>query len=177
MNKKTTLKSTYAALCLALALVLPFLTGQIPQIGKALAPMHIAVFLCGFICGWPYGLLVGLIAPVLRSALFSMPVMFPDAVAMAFELASYGFLSGILYKHLPKRNYNIYISLLGAMIGGRLVWGIVRYILAGLSESAFPFSAFWAGAFAKAIPGIIVQILVIPVLIIALKKAKIILNE
>lgn len=41
----------YAGAALALCLVLPFLTGQIPQIGSALCPMHIPVLLAGFLCG------------------------------------------------------------------------------------------------------------------------------
>ena len=93
---------TYAALCLALAIVLPFLTGQIPEIGSALCPMHIPVLLCGFLCGWPWGLAVGFVAPLLRSVLFGMPPMFPGAVAMAFELAVYGGVSGFLYRKFPK---------------------------------------------------------------------------
>ena len=87
---------TYAALYLAIAMVLPFITGQIPDIGKALSPMHIPVLLCGFMCGWPWGLVVGFIAPLMRSVLFGMPALFPDAVSMAFELAVYGGLSGFL---------------------------------------------------------------------------------
>ncbi|MBE7024937.1 MAG: ECF transporter S component [Ruminococcaceae bacterium] len=177
MNKKNALSITYAALCLALALVLPFLTGQIPQIGKALAPMHIAVFLCGFVCGWPYGLLVGFIAPLLRSAIFGFPIMFPEAVSMAFELATYGLISGLLYKVFPKKTQYIYLSLLTAMACGRLIWGAVRYCLAGLTGSGFPFSAFWAGAVANAVPGIILHILLLPLLVVALKKANVILNQ
>lgn len=177
MNKRNTLTITYSALCLALALALPFLTGQIPQIGKALGPMHIAVFLCGFVCGWPWGLAVGFIAPLLRSAIFGFPIMFPEATSMAFELAAYGFLSGLLYKKLPKKPIYIYVALLISMVSGRLVWGLVRYSLAGISKTAFPFSAFWAGAVANAIPGIILHIALIPLLVLALKKAKVILNE
>ena len=89
MNKNIQ-KLTYSALYLAIALVLPFLTGQIPQIGSMLCPMHIPALLCGFVCGWGWGLAVGFIAPLLRSVLFGMPDMFPTAVSMAFELAVYG---------------------------------------------------------------------------------------
>ena len=136
----------YAALCLALCLYLPFLTGQIPQIGKALSPMHIPVLLCGFLCGWPYALAVGFIAPLLRSALFGMPTMFPAAVAMAFELAAYGAVAGLLYRVLPKRTGCIYVALIAAMVAGRLVWGAARYLLAGLAHSAFTPALFLAGA-------------------------------
>ncbi len=111
----------YSGLFLALCLLLPFLTGQIPQFGNMLLPMHLPVLLCGFICGWPYGLAVGFISPLLRSMLFGMPPMFPTAVAMAFELAVYGLLSGLFYKIFPE-NVFIYVSLLLAMVGGRLIW-------------------------------------------------------
>ena len=161
---------TQAALCLALALVLPFITGQIPRIGQALSPMHVPVFLCGYLCGWPWGLAVGFMAPLLRSVLFSMPVFFPNACAMALELAAYGFLSGLLYGLLPKKNVFIYVSLLISMIGGRLVWGAARYVFAIAQGSAFTMSAFIAGAVTNAIPGIILHIIIIPLIVIALKK-------
>lgn len=145
-------KLTYSALYLAIALVLPFITGQIPEIGAMLSPMHIPVLLCGFVCGWQWGMAVGLIAPILRSALFSMPAMYPTAIAMTFELAAYGALSGVLYKLLPRKTWSIYASLILAMIGGRVVWGAARYLLAGLSGSEFPLSAFFAGTILNAIP-------------------------
>ena len=167
----------YAALYLAIALVLPFVTGQIPEIGAMLSPMHIPVLLCGFVCGWPWGLAVGLIAPLLRCLLFGMPTLYPTAIAMTFELAVYGAASGILYKLLPKKVWNIYVSLLAAMILGRIVWGAARYVLAGLSGSEFPLSMFFAGAVLNAIPGIILHIVLIPVLVLMLKKAGLTLNE
>lgn len=167
----------YAALYLAIALVLPFVTGQIPEIGAMLSPMHIPVLLCGFVCGWPWGLAVGLIAPLLRCLLFGMPTLYPTAIAMTFELAVYGAVSGILYKLLPKKVWNIYVSLLAAMILGRIVWGAARYVLAGLSGSEFPLSMFFAGAVLNAIPGIILHIVLIPVLVLMLKKAGLTLNE
>lgn len=175
MNEKNR-KLTYAALYLAIALVLPFITGQIPEIGAMLSPMHIPVLLCGFVCGWQWGMVVGLIAPLLRSALFGMPTLYPTAIAMTFELAAYGALSGILYRLLPRKTWSIYVSLILAMIGGRLVWGAARYALAGLSGSEFPLSAFFAGAVLNAIPGIILHIVLIPVLVIVLEKARLTLR-
>ena len=163
-------KMILAALFLALAYVLPFLTGQIPEIGSMLCPMHIPVLLCGFICGWPWGLAVGFVAPLLRSVTLGMPMIFPQAVCMAFELATYGAVSGFLYSKLPHKKSSIYVSLLTAMVAGRLVWGIARFLCAGLDVTAFGLSAFWAGAITTAIPGIIVQILLIPVIVMALEK-------
>ena len=113
-------KLTYSALYLAIALVLPFLTGQIPEIGSMLCPMHIPALLCGFVCGWPWGLAVGFVSPLLRSLLFGMPTAY-TAVAMAFELAAYGAVSGILYRIFPRRNWSVYVTLIAAMIVGRLV--------------------------------------------------------
>ena len=163
-------KLILAALFLAMALVLPFLTGQIPEFGAMLCPMHIPALLCGFFCGWPWGLMVGIVAPVLRSVTFSMPPMFPVAICMAFELATYGAVAGVLYQKLPKKKSSIYWALLIAMVAGRLVWGAAQFIFLGLSGSSFGLSAFWAGAVTSAIPGIIVQILLIPLLVMALEK-------
>ncbi len=174
---KQTKKLCYAAVCLALAMVLPFLTGQIPQIGQMLSPMHIPVFLCGFLCGWPWGIAVGFIAPILRSAMFGMPAFYPGACAMAFELATYGFVSGMLYKRLPDRTWSVYAALIAAMICGRIVWGLARYVFAGLSGSSFPMSAFIAGAVTNAIPGIILHIVLVPIIIIAMKRARLVLND
>jgi len=167
----------YAALFLALALVLPLLTAQIPSIGAALSPMHIPVLLCGFLCGWPWGLAVGAVAPLLRSVIFGMPPMFPTAVAMAFELAVYGAASGWLYRVFPRVKGRIYIVLIIAMIAGRVVWGTVRLVLAGLSGSAFTWAAFLAGAVTNAIPGIILHIVLIPIIVMAMERAGLSLNK
>ena len=177
MTSLQTRKLTYAALFLALALVLPFLTAQIPEIGSMLSPMHIPVLLCGFLCGWPWGLAVGFIAPLLRSVLFGMPAMFPGAAAMAFELATYGAVSGLLYRMLPRKKWSIYATLITAMIVGRVVWGIARWILAGLSGKGFTWAMFLAGGFTNAVPGIILHIVLIPVLVMVLDRAGLSLNR
>lgn len=160
-----------SAICLALCLVLPFLTGQIPQIGSALSPMHIPVLLCGFLCGPVYAGVVGAVAPLLRFALFGMPPLFPTGVAMCFELAAYGLIAGALYRRLPASRASIYAALIVAMLGGRVVWGVVRVLLSGVSGSAFTWAAFMSGAFFNAVPGIIVHILLIPVIVMALERA------
>ena len=159
-----------AALFLARAYVMPFLTGQIPEIGSMLCPMHLPVLLCGFVCGWPWGLIVGLVAPILRSLTLGMPPLFPTAVCMAFELAAYGAVAGVMHKLLPKKKPFIYCSLITAMIVGRLVWGAMMYVCMGMRGGSFTMAAFLSGAIINAIPGIIVQIILIPILVMVLDR-------
>ncbi|KAF5036155.1 ECF transporter, substrate-specific component [anaerobic digester metagenome] len=167
-----TQKMVLSAFFLALALALPFLTGHIPQIGNMLSPMHAPVLLCGFICGWPSGLAVGFIAPLLRFMLFGMPPIFPTGVAMAFELAAYGAVSGLIFSRVKHNISMVYITLVSAMIAGRLVWGTVRFILAKLFGMDFSFSMFLSGAFITALPGILCQLILIPVIISAVQRQK-----
>ena len=127
-----------AALFLALAFVLPLLTGQVPKVGNMLCPMHFPVLLCGFVLGGPWGLAVGFAAPLLRSVLFGMPPMFPVAISMAFELATYGLVSGLLWRRAKHTLPALYAVLLTAMVSGRIVWGIVRFVLAGLTGGSSP---------------------------------------
>ena len=162
-----------AALFLALAFVLPMITGHIPQIGAMLCPMHFPILLAGFVLGGPWGLAVGFIAPLLRSVIFGMPPLFPTAVSMAFELATYGFVSGVVYRKVKHTLPMTYVTLLTAMVAGRIVWGVVRFILAGLTGSSFPFSAFLSGALLTALPGIIAQLILIPLIITALQKNRV----
>lgn len=168
---------TYAALYLAIAQALPFITGQIPEIGAMLCPMHIPALLCGFMCGWPWGLAVGFIAPLLRGVLFGMPVLFPTAVAMAFELSVYGGMVGWLYHVLPRKKWMIYAVLVLAMVAGRLVWGAVHLILAGLTGSEFTIALFLAGAVTNALPGIVLQLVLIPPLVMAMDRAGLSMNQ
>ena len=175
MNTKTKSPArdlVLAALFLALAFVLPMITGHVPQIGNMLCPMHFPVLLAGFVLGGPWGLALGFIAPLLRSLLFGMPPMFPIAISMAFEMAAYGAVSGWMYRKVPHTLPMTYATLVTAMVAGRLVWGAVRFVLAGLTGSSFPFSAFLSGALLPAIPGIIAQLILIPLIVTALKKAK-----
>ena len=176
MNKQHIKKLTYSAICLALCLVLPFLTGQIPQIGSALCPMHLPVLLAGFLCGPWWAAAVGLIAPLLRHAIFAMPPLL-TAIAMSFELLTYGLITGICYRLLPRKTSSIYISLIAAMIAGRLVWGAAQVVIFSLTDKAFGWAAFWAGAVANAIPGIILQLVLIPILVLALQRAHILVSD
>ena len=170
-KKKPIYHMVLTAMFMAVGLVLPFMTGQIPQIGKMLLPMHIPVLLCGLICGWQYGLAIGLALPILRYFLFSMPVLYPMGIAMAFELGTYGLTVGYLYAHSRWHCViALYRSLITAMIAGRVVWGVVQIILLGITGSGFTWQMFMAGAFLNAIPGIILQLILIPAIMIALNR-------
>ena len=166
MRKKNSLRRLLlSAMLLALALILPFFTGQIPRIGKMLCPMHLPVLLCGFFCGPWYGLAVGLLAPLSRSLLFGSPPLLTIGLPMCAELAAYGAAAGLLYRRLRTKRGGIYLSLLGAMAAGRLLWGLAKkgmFLILGLD---FGWSLFFAGAVLDALPGIAVQIVLIPLLV------------
>ena len=174
MKSKTFQKIVLSGMFLAIGFVLPFLTGQIQQIGKMLLPMHIPVLLCGLICGAKYGLSVGLLLPLSRSLIFGMPVLYPNAVAMAVELAAYGCTVGLLFWALPHRSLllDTYRALIPAMIVGRLLWGAAEVVLLGLLGNGFTFTAFLSGSVLSAIPGILLQLVLIPSLMLALYKAR-----
>lgn len=163
MKSSKTKKLVLSAMFLCIGLVLPFLTGQIKEIGDSLLPMHLPVMLCGLICGSGYGLTVGLMLPFVRSLTFGMPPIYPNAVWMALELATYGFIIGIIYFHFKSKGYKaLYISLIAAMLSGRLVWGVSKALLLGLGGKAFTVAMFVSGGFIDSLPGIILQLILIP---------------
>lgn len=168
-------KLAVTAMLFAVGMVLPFFIGQIPAIGKMLLPMHIPVLLCGFIVGWQYGALIGFLLPIVRGLVFGMPPLYPNAVAMAFEMAAYGFVSGYLYSHARWQcTKMLYISLVTAMLAGRIVWAFAEVILLGIGGNIFTWKMFATGAFLNAIPGIIVQLTLIPLIMVALRRAKVV---
>ena len=176
MKKDMIKNMTLTAMFIAVGLFLPFLTGQIPQLGNMMLPMHIPVILCGLICGWKYGLIAGLILPGFRFLLFGSPPFlapFPVGLAMTFELAAYGFLTGFLYQRSRWQcTIALYRAMITAMIAGRIVWGAVMALLVplGLNTNGFTFAAFISGAILTAIPGIIIQLTLIPVIMVTLNR-------
>lgn len=164
-----------SAMFIAIGIVLPFFTGQIPQVGNMLLPMHLPVLLCGLICGWQYGGIVGFILPLLRYVMFGMPPIFPTGIAMAFELAIYGIVSGLLYNRSRWQCLvALYRSLVIAMVSGRIVWGIVRVLLTGVAGEPFTWQMFMSGALLTSVPGIVLQLVFIPVLMVALDRTGIV---
>ena len=172
MTKQSpTRKLVIAGMMLALGLILPYATAHGFGVqGNVILPMHIPVLLCGFICGPVCGMTVGFSAPILRSLMLGMPAMFPTAVCMAFELATYGAVAGIMHKILARKKTYIYFSLLTAMVAGRVVWGAAMFICVGISGESFTFAAFVAGAITNAVPGIVVQLVLVPILVILLEN-------
>lgn len=172
--KKTDLKRLVpAALFLALGMVVPsLLMGQIKEIGDSLLPMHLFVMLCGLLCGKWYGFSVGFMLPFLRSVIFGMPPIYPNAVWMALELATYGFVIGFLYARRKHSIAYTYICLIASMLSGRIVWGISKAVLLGVGGKAFAIEAFITGAFLDALPGIVLQLVLIPSIMIAVEKSK-----
>lgn len=164
MDRKTK-RLVLASLFLVIGLILPFFTGQIPMIGNMLLPMHIPVLLCGFICGWKYGLAVGGLTPLVRSVLFGMPILFPNAIGMAVELAVYGVCAGILGNRFGRKLTGIYPALILTMITGRMAWGITSFVLFSVLGNQFTWEIFFAQSVWNAIPGIAIQLIIIPLIV------------
>lgn len=166
-------KIVYSAMCLALSVVLPLAFHSIPDAGSILLPMHLPVLLCGLICGWPYGLACGALAPVLSSIITGMPP-FAYLPAMVCELAVYGLVSGLLNRYVRTGKFfgDIYISLVSAMLAGRIVGGILNALIFSVGKYSMP---IWiTGYFVTSLPGIIILLVLIPVIVFALEKAKLI---
>lgn len=162
-----------ASLCLALGVVLPVAFHSVANAGSIFLPMHIPVLLCGLICGWPYGLACGVLTPILSSLITGMPPM-AYVPSMVCELAVYGLVSGLVFKYAKsgKQIVDIYIALISAMLLGRVTFGVLNALIFRAGEYSL---AVWStAAFVTALPGIVIQLIVIPVLIFALQKAKII---
>jgi len=171
-------KLTMAAVCFALCMVLPFLVGNNPPLAMAFSPMHIPVLIAGFAVGPFYAAIVGFFAPLVRHMIFGVPmVLYPVAIGMAFELATYGIVSGVLYRLLPKKVVSIYISLIVAMFVGRIVFILANVVMLGLSGRGFSWQELFGAAFVTALPGIVLHIVIVPIIVIALKRAGLLLNE
>lgn len=175
MNNKTK-KLIATALCITLGVVLPQVFHFIPNAGQVILPMHIPVLLCGLLCGPILGMVCGLLTPLLSSFITGMPMpaFLPNMMA---ELLVYGLVAGIVYKLVKSRNEiaNIYISLISAMILGRVVYGILNALI--FSVGKYSLSIWITSLFVTAVPGIIIQLVFIPAIVFALKKAGFSKNE
>lgn len=172
-NRRRVEMMVTAAMFLAIGVVLPSLTGAIKEIGDSLLPMHLVIMLCGAICGWKYALPVGLVMPFFRSLIFGMPRIYPNAIWMALELAAYGFVIGFMYSRRKKHSRaHLYISLVTSMLAGRIVWGVSKAVLLGVAGKPFGIEAFWIGGFVDAIPGIIIQLILVPLIVELVERGR-----
>ncbi len=166
MTRHAILRLVTAALCLALGILLPIVFHAIGGAGAVFLPMHIPVLLCGLLCGPRLGALCGLATPLLSSAFTGMPPLYPIAVAMMLELAAYGLAAGLL-----KKRFQVHPSLVGAMLAGRIVLGVANTLLLGFGGKPYSLEAFLAASFVTALPGIAIQLVLVPILYLALEKA------
>lgn len=174
-NRELTLKICLSAMCLALVFVLPFITGSNPELGNMLCPMHIPALLMGIIIGPYFGGALAFVSPILRSLIIGSPSLFPRAVTMSFELMGYAFVFGFIYMILKKGLPELYISLVGGMLAGRIVGCLFKLALYKTGAmGAFNLPVILSGYFVETIPAIVIQILLIPPIVLALRKAKII---
>ena len=168
-SKFNTKQLVLAALCVALGVVLPVAFHSIPNAGSVLLPMHIPVLLCGLVCGPVYGLLSGILTPLLSSMITGMPPM-AYLPGMLCELAAYGLLRRFV--RTGKRPLDLYIQLVSAMLIGRLVYGVMNALI--FSAGNYSFAVFVSGAFVTALPGIVIQLVLLPAVVLLLEKARLV---
>lgn len=173
MKKNQIIRLVFTGLCIALGVVLPLAFHTVPNGGKVFLPMHIPVLLCGMACGPVYGLICGVLTPLLSSVMTSMPpaAMLP---AMLCELAVYGLISGLLLKlvHTRSKAANLWISLVGAMLCGRAVSGLLNGLI--FQAGSYGMKEWVAASFVAALPGIAIQLVVLPLLVLALERARLV---
>lgn len=165
------------AILLAVGMVLPFLTGQLQSFGQLISPLHIPAFICGLTCGWGWGAALGLVLPILRGLIFGMPPFPAVGLPMAFELMFYGLVSGIAYPMLrkafkDKRLVAMLIAMVIAMIVGRCAGGVAKAIMMGVQGQGYAFSVFFASYFTGTAVGAVIHLIVCPLIVLALEKAK-----
>ena len=174
-RKFFTKKLVYTATFVAFGILFPMVFHSVQGAGPMILPMHIPVLLCGMVCGWHFGILCGVLSPLLSSAFTGMPPMsVPQLPAMICELAVYGGVSGLLYHFVRTKKMiaDIYVALLCAMLIGRCVNGILYALI--FNPAAYSFKIWVTAAFVTGFPGIVIQILLIPSLMVTLEKLKVI---
>ncbi len=174
-TKKYVWELVISALCVALGVVLPVAFHGIPNAGSILLPMHIPVLLCGLLCGPAYGLACGILTPLMSSLITTMPPM-AMLPSMICELAVYGFVAGllILLVRTGSQIANVYISLVGAMLVGRVVYGAVNALIFRAGE--YSMQMWLTASFVTALPGIVIQLVLLPLVVLALRRAKLTVN-
>lgn len=168
MKKQITKKLTLSGVFIAIGIILPIAFHAIEGGGSIFLPMHIPVLMAGFFLDWPYALAVGVLTPLLSSSLTGMPPLFPVLLFMIPELAVYGTVVSLLYRNLKM---NVYAALIISMVCGRIIAGVVVWILTTFFMAKLPSPiVFVQGAILKGIPGIIIQLILIPAVVLTVGK-------
>ncbi|WP_042275302.1 ECF transporter S component [[Clostridium] dakarense] len=154
-------KIVLSGIFIAFGIILPMVFHTVNMAGPIFLPMHIPVLIGGFLLGPIYGGLVGFITPILSGLMTGMPPIVPMMPIMAFELCAYGIITGFLFSKTKK----IYISLIGAMIGGRIFAMIGAFLVSLTIAPQVNPVMFVFGNLAQAIPGMLIQIVFIPVVV------------
>lgn len=165
---------TVTAVLIAVGLVLPFVTGQIPAIAKIISPMHIPAYICGLTCGVIPGIAMGVITPLLRCVLFGMPAL-PSAIPMCFELSVYAAICGFAYPRLRAVGSHLWAMLgamAAAMVLGRIVGGAAKALVMGVTGNGYSFGIFFTAYFVNSAPGALIHLVLVPAVVAALEKAK-----
>ena len=175
MNRMSSSKRiTLCAVCIALCYVLPVAFHSV-GLGSILSPMHIPVLLCGLVCGGGYGALCGLIGPVLSHLLSGMPgaMMLPRMIP---ELCVYGLVGGMAMKYIRTGRFpaDVYISLIAAMIVGRIAGGIATAVFFAVTSGVYSIALWATSYFVESVPGIVAHLVIVPVLVFTLQKARLI---
>ena len=174
MNKLSYVKKAIlTAACIALCVALPMAFHAIPNAGNIYCPMHMPVLLCGLVCGWPFGLLCGVAGPLLSALFTGMPSM-AYLPSMIIELAVYGLTTGLImqFVHTKKMMADLYISLIAALLAGRIAAGAARALL--FASGGYSMEAWITGYFVTALPGLLIQLALLPAIAYALEKARLI---
>lgn len=176
MVRKQTLKLTFAAMFLAISVLIPSLFHMFSISGNIFLPMHIPVLVCGFWLGWQYGFAVGLAAPIINSIVSGMPPM-AKVPFMMMELAVYGLAAGIFYITLKFNNkrkngfcWGIFPALILSLIAGRAIYALALTVGTYLLHINCGTAVAVIDATITGIPGILIQLVMVPMLVTLLER-------
>lgn len=169
IEKRPTRHMIIAAVMIALGIVLPMTFHSFPDGGKVFLPMHIPVMVGAFFLPWTWAIAVGALTPILSFLLTGMPPLapMPMVIIMVFELMTYALIISLLRKKVLKQKkwYSPIWAMIPAMVAGRIIAGLVLFLLLQiyLPMKINPL-IFVSGGITTGLPGIIAQIIIIPII-------------
>lgn len=150
-----------------LALVLP-VAFHLTGLGSKFLPMLLPLLLNGFFVTIPWAVLTGALAPLISSVATGMPPLYPPvAVAMSIEGAVLGGVAAALYRGRRRR---LWIALLAAIALGRGSALATTFLLARLFSLPPAFAS--AAVLVQGLPGVALQVAVVPLVVAALSRRR-----